>query len=362
MSHAAEPMMDNPVLDTSRVGAFNSARDGGFAGALKAEEEALKIAGDKYGNLHPALVPILDDLGTLHRTLADYPQSEMNYKWGLALLEKNFGADDPRVADSLDLLAALYRDLNRLSEAELILKRSLSLREKNKREIPRALAQTLGLLGRVEQGRGNLPAALALFLRAQECLDKDPKPDTLQLISLSNDLAEIRGEEKNDSQAEACLEKSLAIAKNKFSTAGIEVTDAMLKLADFYHARHQDEKAGPLYVEALKISQSLVGTYYDYPALPYMKKLARAYQRAGNFEKAGDLWQKSLQTEIKVFGPQHPRIALGLINLAEVKADVKRNAKARQDLQQSLGILKNFFPGDHPLVVLVQEKLEKLSR
>ncbi len=99
--------------------------------ALQEEEKALKIAEDRYGPVHPLLVPIFNDLASLHRYLAEYGKAEEETKWGLALREKNMGLGDLSVADSQDQLAALYNDLGRYPEAEILEKKALLIRQEN---------------------------------------------------------------------------------------------------------------------------------------------------------------------------------------------------------------------------------------
>src|SRR5665213_1894739 len=67
---SAGPMMDGYTLDVSQSGAVNSIRDGKFSAAILNEEKALKIDEELKGPLHPSLVSLYDNLGTLYRYVA----------------------------------------------------------------------------------------------------------------------------------------------------------------------------------------------------------------------------------------------------------------------------------------------------
>lgn len=361
-SCAAEPLMDTSLFVTARIGAMNSVKMGNFAQALKGEELALQIAQDQYGPTSLSLVPILNDKGVLQWSLAQYRDSEEDFKWGLALLEKNLGPDDPKVADSLDLLAALYIDLNRLEEAQLLEKRALALRAGVRPPNLEALSHSQDLLGRIELGLKKDAQAQTLFQEAQKNPEKFSKPDSSFSIDLWRDLAQAYSAEQNFPAAQSCLEKALETAQRNFAANSAEVADGMMALADFYRGHGPTEKSRSLYESALKIVRQFVGTNYDYEALPNMKRLARAYQAVGGTKSSGDFWGKIVQAEKSVFGSQHPRVALDLLQSAEVESALGQKGKAKADLKESLSILEHFFQEDHPLVVQAKGLLEELSK
>ncbi len=357
----AEPMMDIGLLETSRIGAVNAAKTGGFAQALRGEEQALKIAQDQFGPTSLSLVPILEDQGVLQWHLARYGEAEETLKWALALREKNLGPDDPQLAGSLDLLAALYGEMNRWEEARPLEKRALALRQAGASGDSRAISNSQELLGRVELALKNTGQALALFQQAQECLEKLSKPDPAASVNLWKDLARTFLARQNLPQAQACLEKALGADRKGFAPDSPQVADGMLDLADFDRGHGPADKSRALDDSALAIAKKFVGTNDDYQALPHMKRLARAYAAIGDGSSAGDLWKKVVQTETAVFGPEHPKVALDLAHLAEVELGLNRKEKAKKDLQKALLILKHSFQEDHPLVLETQGLLEETS-
>src|SRR5665213_818589 len=310
----AGPLMDGSILDNSVGIAFNSIRDGKFSEAIQKEEKALKISQELYGPLHPSLVPLYNNLGTLYRFLADYGKAEQDYKWGLALLEQNFGPNDPQVAVSLENLAALYNDLGRLSEAQIAAKRALSLREANVDKDPQILAQTQALLGQIEFGLQNNSQAQKLFQKALGTLEKASPAEPALSIGFLNSLAQVDQATKNYTHAQTCLEKSVDIAQKNFHSDDIQVADAMNRLADFFSSRGLDKKAQPLYASAFKIDQRYVGSVYSYDSLPYLKRMAKAYFSTGDTKSSEILWEKILQTEKEAYNPRHPQVALDLFH------------------------------------------------
>ncbi len=362
LASAAEPLIDEGVFGVSRTMAVYQVREGKFHQAILSEEKALRIAQDRYGPIHPLLVPILNDSASLHRYLAEYGKAEEEIKWGLALREKNLGPKDLSVADSQDQLAALYNDLGRFQEAEVLEKRSLSTRQENSSSTPLAFAQSLELLGRVEINLKNNISAQSLFEKAVMAQDKNTNADPDLTLHLFNNLAETYRREGFIPKSESTLQEALAYAQKNFPSNDVHLADAMENLGDFYHSQNQNEKAKPLYESALKIDKPLVGTYMEYPALPYMKRLAKAYQGAGDPQAEEVLWQNALMAEKKVFGLHHPQVAIDLMRLAEVETTLGKRALAQENLKQSIGILRSLFQEGHPLLNEANSMLEKLSK
>jgi tetratricopeptide (TPR) repeat protein len=358
MAWSAEPMMDESVFTDTRIVAQNLAKDGQFAQALAAEEKAYQITQNRYGPLHLLLVPILNDMAVLNLYLAEYQKSEEELKWGLALVEKNLGPNAPEAADSLERLASLYIDLNRLSEAELLAQRALAIRKTDHHGGPKALGQTLRLLGLIETSLEKNDQAQTLLTRALGSQEKNASADPLLAVNLWNDLAQTYLAQRNFAEAQSSLEKSLSLAQKAFPTDSVVVADAMGRLADFYHGQQQEDKAIPLYTAAAQIDKHFVGTYFAYPSLPYLRRLAQADFAIGNFKTAEFLWKKTVETDKKVFGLNHPKVAVDLISLSEAESALKKQPQARESLKESLSILKSVFSDDHPLVLLVQKRLK----
>jgi tetratricopeptide (TPR) repeat protein len=294
--------------------------------------------------------------------LADYGKAEQNYKWGLALLEQNFGPTDQKIAGSLENLASLYNDMDRSAEAELDAKKALSIRKSVSLSDPNSLAQAQALLGQIELTLHNNSEAQKLFQNALETLDKNPQDNSDLSINFLNYLAQSYLLEKNYTQAQTYLEKSLDIAEKNFHTDDIQVANVMDLLADFFHNQGLDTKAQPLYTSAFKIDQRYVGSVYTYDSLPYLKRLAKAYFSIGDLKSAEGLWQKALKTEIDVYGPRHPRVALDLSQLAQVEWALGEKSKAKKDIHKSVEMLKSYFPNNHPLVVETQILLDKFEK
>jgi len=343
-------------LLSAQYSAYKNNEAGFLNDALASAKAALETARNRYGPTHLAIVPVLTDLATLDRVLARFEEAESNLKWGLAIREKKLGPQDPLVAESLEQLAALYDDWGKWKEAEFFGKRALDIREKFTDQ--GGLVKALGLLGGIELNLRNNTAAQTLLKRGLELQDKNAGPPVLSIQMLSS-LAIAFLADKRPAEALASLQKALSLAQKNFPAEGVEWEDAMKKLGDYYASTGQPEKAKPLYESVLKIAKGYVGVYYGYTVLPYLQRLAEAYQSVGDYKSAEDLLNKSLATSREAFGTQHPLVAVTLLRLARAEEGLGESKSARTHREEALSILKSRLPKDYPLILEVTTQLGK---
>lgn len=353
----AQELLDSvDSLLSAQFAAATRTQSGFLNDALSAEKAALETAQHRYGPTHLSLVPVLTDLATLYRIMGRYEEAESQLKWGLALREKALGTHDASLADSLDPLASLYSEEGRWEEAEFFEKKALVLREASGN--PDSLAASLSLLGDIELNL-NKNFEARNFLTRGLAVQEKTAGNPAETLSLLNRLSKAFQAGNNPADAEANLLKALALAKKSFAANSIEEADALEKLADFYFAAGQKEKAAALYQSALKIDKGFVGVYYGYSVLPYMQRLAVAYQAAGDAASAKDLLEKALVTCRDSYGPRHPLLAVTLLRLARAEETLGDSKAARSHREQVLEILKSHFAKNYPLILEVEGQLAK---
>jgi tetratricopeptide (TPR) repeat protein len=357
-SSRAEQLMDTEdSLTVSKTTAFTRLKNGYFSDALSAAKGALKTAEDRYGLTHPALVPILIDLATIDRYMALYTDAEAALKWALAIQEKNFGPEDPQLAGILDQLASLYTDWGRWQDAEYLGKRALSLMEAKDTHPFEGLIQALEQQGYLEMEMGNLTLAEELLKKSLKLQEKDPNTSPAVIIQNLHLISRVYLINKQLSDAQDSLQKIMDITKKNFEGDSVQQADAMENLGDFYQSQSQLEKAKKLFDAALPIYQRFVGVYFGYSSLDYVRKLAKADESVGKNKEAEDLLQKSQQTLKQVFGANHPRVSLGLVDLAQVEEALGQKTLAQEYLKEALVMARSFFGDDHPLVIKIKKQL-----
>jgi tetratricopeptide (TPR) repeat protein len=353
-AQAAEP----GNFDDLRAGSVNLARDGHFVEALGVEQRALQIEKDRLGPIHPTLAPIYLDLGTLDRDLGRYPEAEREYRWGLALLEREEEPADPAIGGALELLAGLEEDLGRFQEAALLETRALSIRKGDETAPPLSLAQSAGNLGRMKLESGRMAEAVTLLRWALKRVPlQDPRGTDVSL-NLLDSLARAYRASGDPEKARDCLKRALNLARSHPHSDRSNLAEAEVRLADFLKTRGPGNGSENLYQDAFQIDRHNVGSVYDFDSLPYLIRLAEVETALERKKESQEMWQKILQTVKAIYGPDHPKVAMALVKLAKVEISLDKASQAGMHLHEALRILKIHFSPDHPLVAFVESLIK----
>jgi tetratricopeptide (TPR) repeat protein len=117
-------------------------------------------------------------------------------------------------------------------------------------------------------------------------------------------------------------------------------------LAGLYRDIRDYAKAEALYLEALEISQKVLGQEHPYIAT-ILNNLAFVYHSQGEDAKAEPLSRDALEISQKVLGPEHPDTASDLEGLALLEFDLGRTdeatALARQASAAELTLLSRIL-------------------
>ena len=163
-------------------------------------------------------------------------------------------------------------------------------------------------------------------------------------------------------------------------SAGLEAARNYFLLADRYDARSPSITDLTYAHDRLAIFHQYLGHYTD-ADFHFRKALQLAKQAGeetdisrvqnnyanllgdlGEYDKARDLLEAALASDLKNFGPDHPNVAVSQSNLALVYKDIGQYDSSRDLLEAALvSDLKNFGP-DHPNVAERQNNLAEVYR
>jgi tetratricopeptide (TPR) repeat protein len=109
------------------------------------------------------------------------------------------------------------------------------------------------------------------------------------------------------------------------------------------------QEAEPLMERALKIDEKIFGP--DHPNVARgLNNLAQLLKATNRLKEAQPLIQRVLKTDEKSFGQDHPEVARDLNNLAQLLKATNRLKEAEPLMQRALKIDENSFGPDHPRI------------
>jgi tetratricopeptide (TPR) repeat protein len=129
----------------------------------------------------------------------------------------------------------------------------------------------------------------------------------------------------------------------------------------YQKARAAFAEAAPLYQRALVIYETLLGPEHPRTAIS-LNNLAGLYRAQGRPDKAEPLHQRALAIREKVLGPEHPGTATSLNNLAGLYRAQGRLDEAEPLHQRALAIYKAALGPEHPDTATILNDLAGLYR
>jgi len=223
---------------------------GDYAQAETVLERALALLG---GPTADGAAPVLDELGYVYQETHRYDRAGTALAQAVALKERLDGPDSYSVALSLNALGSLRTAQERHAEAEPLYRRALRIAETNGRTA--AAAAIRSNLGWSIQRQGRYAEAEPLLRQAAEAVETSLGPDHEDTASAWANLAGDLQDQGRHAEAAEILKRSLAIYDRALGRDHVLTAWTINALARSTAALEGEAVAGPLYAEALTISE-----------------------------------------------------------------------------------------------------------
>lgn len=297
-----------------------------------------------------SLPRVLNDLSVFLRSRAQYVEAESCARRALALDVARRPPGHNDISQRLNNLSVIVGAVNRDREAEALLRQAIEIDEAGGHPTLALRLRNLGALlqeaNRVEEAEQVLRRALMLDLARLGQNHPDVASDLVPL-------GVLLGELNRWNEAEPLLGRAFAIRVDHFGKRHPEVASAMSNLA---MALKQNGRpvadVETLLRQALEIDEEYYGA--DHPDVArdlnalgwFLASHGRAPEGAPLFERAAGIYEA-------VLGPEHPRVANVLGNLAGLKT----GAEAEALLTKVMRIQEASLGPSHPHVALTATNL-----
>ncbi len=249
---------------------------------------------------HPGLADSLAGLAIVYFVKSKYSQVKPLYNRALEIKERAFGPDHPEVGLSLLRLANIYYHSSDYVNAELPYRRCLTIAEKSVGENDPMLARALSGLANLYTELGDFEKAKPMLQRSLDILEKSYGPESPTLAS------------------------------------------GLIRMGNLYNDSGEYAKSEVFYQRALNLTEpNATGT------LVALTNLGVAYTRQGKYAKAEPLFREALEKKEKIYGPEHTRVAFGVISLADLYLAQGDYERAEPLYQRGLAIYEKLLGTDH---------------
>jgi eukaryotic-like serine/threonine-protein kinase len=186
--------------------------------------QALAIDRGLYGEDHPAVAQILNNLGAIENSRGNYVAAEAWYRHALTITEAWYGADHPETAANLTAIAQQLSYEKRDAEALVLLRQALAIQQHVTTGMSATVASTFNEMGLVAYNAKQYDAARSYFTEAMDNWSAtlgDQHP--FIAIAYSN-LGSVCLDEKDY----ACAEKSYREAVRRLDASSKDSTNAVI--------------------------------------------------------------------------------------------------------------------------------------
>jgi tetratricopeptide (TPR) repeat protein len=154
------------------------------------------------------------------------------------------------------------------------------------------------------------------------------------------------------------LERVLAVDEQVFGKDHPRVAADLSSLGRMQREMGNLAGAAESYARAVAILESGQEPSEDPRLVNDLYALADVRALTGDLSGAVMACRKALTLDEKKIGPDHPRLAAGLIQMGRFQRSLRENADARASFERALAILSAALPPDHPEVLAARKELE----
>ena len=248
-------------------------------------------------------------------------------------------------------IAATYDGLGLSDEALPLAQAALEVQRARLGNTHEEVAQTLAVLSAVHDNKGDYEKAEAAAreaLKIRETLTG--REDTAVATSL-NDLASVLAKRGDYKQAQSTVEEALAIRRRLLPATHDDIADSLKTLASIKSNSAGDyDGAEPLLREQLEIRRAAAGSGGSAEVAVALNDLAVNAMWRTNYSEAEQFYLESLATLRRIFGDEHPEVAITMENLGGVYYRTQRYDETLRLLDQVLAIRKKRLGDDHPAI------------
>lgn len=387
------------VIDEMSAEAQSALAMGGMENAIAAQESAVLIAQDIFGNVHGVTINANRELGFIYRQLGMAQEAETFYGDALAAAEAGLGANHPDTLEINSYIAELYGAIGLAEESQMIAagvvagystalgaNHSLTLDAK------------FGVINQL-QATNQFDAALSALADLCQSIESafgSYHPQAIYCLQSTASILTVTGEL---AQAEATYGQVIDRMGAVKTDVDTYVLNALLELAEIYRVlgRYQESKdllSGVIHTALLvgdiersytaksylgrvlnnegdyEQAQLLTEEVLDYgvqawQAVPQnvyntLLELGSIYQAQGKLADAEATYAEALEGLVELLGDAHPSSLVALNNLGYIYEKSGLYDQAEPMLKEALSKMESILGEDHVNVLNVRNNLALL--
>ncbi len=304
---------------------------------LAVHVDAVSRHADAVGLAEPT-ARLMNQLGLYWLNRGQYRIAEPLMRRALHIDELSFGNDHPKVATVLNNLAQMLKATNRLAEAEPLMRRALRIDELsfgNDHPNVAIPPQQPGAAASRHKPPGRVRALDAPCPQDRRALLRNDHPNVARHL---NNLAQLLQDSNRLAEAEPLMRRPCTSTSSPSETITPKSPRSSTIWRSLLQATNRVTEAEPLMRRALHIDEVSFG--HDHPDVATdLNNLATLLKVTNRLAEAEPLMRRALRIDELSFGNDHPNVAIRLNNLATLLKATNRLAEAEPLMRRGLLIL-----------------------
>ena len=301
---------------------------GRYSEAEKIFDKSLEISKKTRGELHPEHATILNNIAQLYGEMALYEKAEAAGLKSIAIIKAAYGENDPSLIYPNTVLANIYKDQEDYKTAELFILRAKKLAEQYYKSNHPNYLNTVHNLAVFYYELGNYDQAEPLYLLVSEQYAEIYGKKHTEYVNSLNSLGAFymskmmyaKDSTKMKTYASLAEDYYIQILKIDSLVMDLNGQDFALHLnnaAELFRLKGDYDKAEQLYLKSIEKIVRLFGDEHSSLGINY-NNIALLYDKMGERQKAIDYYGKSIQVKEKNFGPKSISLANSYVNLGSL--------------------------------------------
>ena len=270
-------------------------RNGAFMEAVGSLEKSLLLKINKYGEAHPDVATIYNNLGSIYLVIGENNLSIINFEKCLELRLKCFDKNHDSIANSYNAIGSFYNTINLYEKSLEFYEVSLEIRRRNLGQYHPKLAVNYNNIGTTYFNLGNMKMAKEMYEKSKEIRAKFYGLYHPEVANSIYNIAGIFSSQGKIAESIDQYEAALAIQLNAFGENNLDVASTYNNLGISYSKNSDNKKALGYYLKSLEIRKKILGENHLEVAICYINiglsfMLHEKYKDAlSNFEKSRDI-------------------------------------------------------------------------
>ncbi len=276
--------------------------------------QALESARELWGESHPQLGTILNNLGQLYVRQEKLDQAEARHREALAIYRATLAEDHPRLATTLANLAQVAGALGDYKTAEQMYREIVPIYRARLGEEHEHVGTMLHNIAMCRARRHDYAGAVVEYRAALAIYRKALGENHPDVGVILHSLARALQAQGESAEAEATLRQALAIQRQALPAPHPDIANTLSTLGDLTLEQGAPAKAEPLFREAIEMLHATLPAGHSWTAQAEIK-LGACLTRLGRYAEAKELFQRNLPILEKAFGHSDARTTKALSNL-----------------------------------------------